>query len=48
MQQSNKYLNKSLIPVSLDLGEALKVVGGDQFKGVHYEYISTAILIQYL
>ena len=33
MQQSNKYLNKSLIPVSLDLGEALKVVGGDQLKG---------------
>ena len=33
MQQSNKYLNKSLIPVSLDLAEALKVVGGDQLKG---------------
>ena len=28
MRQSNKYLNKSPTPVSLDLGEALKVVGG--------------------
>ena len=52
MQQSNKYLNKSLIPVSLDLGEALKVVGGDQFKGstmntsqLHYPFsISKAML----
>ena len=33
MQQSNKYLNKSPIPVSLDLGEALKIVGGDHLKG---------------
>ena len=33
MQQSNKYLNKSPIPVSLDLAEALKIVGGDHLKG---------------
>jgi hypothetical protein len=33
MQQSNKYLNKNLIPVSLDLDEALKIVAGDHLRG---------------
>ena len=55
MRQSNKYLNKSPIPVSLDLADALKVVGGDHLKGstmntaqLQYKYSISKVMMMLL